>query len=404
MTSLSTIRLVAWREIKQRGKSKAYLFTSLITIAIVLGLILVPPLFGDSTDEYTVGSVGDGNAQIVETAKLLGTAEDKPGDEPSVAIDIANFDDRDRAEEALLAGDVDAVLIDGSEVVVERDGGFFGASGPTGLLQQAAAAIALEKIAAENGQSAAEVIEVLTSDPLEVTALTTTEDETGGNSVVAYFGLLLLYMAILLYGTWILTGVTEEKTNRVVEVLISTVRPWQLLAGKILGIGALAIGQFGSTIALAYIALKSSGSVDIPEIPATALANLVIWFVLGFLLYATLFGAAGSLVSRVEEAQTVAMPMTLSSVGGFMAGYAVLADPDGPVAVITTLIPLTAPFTVPIRVALVAIPAWQYALSVALTMAMLYVAIRLAGRIYAGGLLRFGSRTKLREAWRSAND
>ncbi|MDH3190893.1 MAG: ABC transporter permease, partial [Acidimicrobiia bacterium] len=149
---------------------------------------------------------------------------------------------------------------------------------------------------------------------------------------------------------------------------------------------------------------KSSGSVDIPEIPATALANLVIWFVLGFLLYATLFGAAGSLVSRVEEAQTVAMPMTLSSVGGFMAGYAVLADPDGPVAVITTLIPLTAPFTVPIRVALVAIPAWQYALSVALTMAMLYVAIRLAGRIYAGGLLRFGSRTKLREAWRSAND
>ncbi|MDH3462651.1 MAG: hypothetical protein OEM32_03375, partial [Acidimicrobiia bacterium] len=99
MTSLSTIRLVAWREIKQRGKSKAYLFTSLITIAIVLGLILVPPLFGDSTDEYTVGSVGDGNAQIVETAKLLGTAEDKPGDEPSVAIDIANFDDRDRAEE-----------------------------------------------------------------------------------------------------------------------------------------------------------------------------------------------------------------------------------------------------------------------------------------------------------------
>lgn len=403
-SALKTIRLVAGREVKQRGTSKAYLFTSLLTIIFVLGLIIVPGLFGDSTETIQVGSVGAGNDRIIETAVVFATAEDEPGAEPSVAIDVTNYQDRPSAEAALMAGEVDAVLVDANEIVVQRESGFFGTGGPTGLLQQAAGAIALETIAAENGQAAAEVIDVLTSDPLEVTSLATTSAQTDGSEVVAYFGLLLLYMAIILYGTWILTGVTEEKSNRVVEVLVSTIRPWQLLAGKIGGIGILAIGQFGATIAVAYVALSASGSVDLPEIPASSLLNLVVWFVLGFLLYATLFGAAGSLVSRVEEAQSTAMPLSLLSVGGFFAGFAVLANPEGGVALVTTFLPLTAPFVVPIRVSLDAIPVWQYGVSVLVTLATLYLVTRIAGRIYAGGLLRFGSRTRLREAWRSADE
>jgi ABC-2 type transport system permease protein len=143
--------------------------------------------------------------------------------------------------------------------------------------------------------------------------------------------------------------------------------------------------------------------VEIPDIALVSLINLVVWFVFGFLLYATMFGAAGALVSRIEEAQSAAMPMTILSVGGFFAGFAVLADPDGPVAIATTFVPFTAPFVVPIRVSLDAIPLWQYALSLLILLTTLYLGVRLAGRIYAGGLLRFGtSRTKLREAWRSA--
>ncbi len=404
MSSTKTIWLVAWREIRQRGRSKAYLFTSLITIVFVLGLIIVPGLFGDSTETYKVGSVGEGNVAIVVTAVVFGNSEDEPGQDPSVEIETIAYADRASAEAGLVDGDVDAVLVDGAEVVVDRQSGFFGTGGPTGLLQQAAGAIALEEIAAENGQAATRVIEVLTSDPLEVTSLSDTSTEEDGSEVVAYFGLLLLYMAIILYGTWILTGVTEEKSNRVVEVLISTIRPWQLLAGKIVGIGALAIGQFAVTIAVAYVALTTSGSIDLPRVPATSMINLIVWFILGFLLYATLFGAAGSLVSRVEEAQNAAMPLTIFSVGGFFAGFAVLANPEGAVALVTTMIPFTAPFVVPIRVSLEAIPAWQYALSVVITVLTLYLAIRAAGRIYSGGLLRFGSRTKLREAWRSATE
>jgi ABC-2 type transport system permease protein len=213
---------------------------------------------------------------------------------------------------------------------------------------------------------------------------------------------LLLYMAVLLYGTWILSGVTEEKSNRVVEVLLSSIKPWQLLAGKIIGIGVLGIAQFAGTIAVAVVALEVTGAFELPSLDAGAVANLIVWFILGFLLFAVMFGAAGSLVSRMEDAQNVALPMSLTAVAGFFVSIAALSDPDGLAAVIGTFIPFTAPFVVPVRAALDAIPAWQYVTAVLLTMATIVGLVFVAGRIYAGGLLRYGGRVKVREAWRSA--
>lgn len=402
MSQISTIGLIALREIKERGRSKAYLITTAITFLAVMGLTVVPGLFGDETDVYTIGSVGEGNVTIVDTAETLVNIDDEADAPPSVEMNLEDFSTVDEATSALNDGDIDAVLVDGLELIVEREGSFFGSDGPVGLLQQAAGAIALEQIVAENGESVSEVIEIISSEPLEMTALVQSDEQSDQASVVAYAGLLLLYMAIILYGTWILTGVTEEKSTKVVEVLISTVRPWKLLAGKILGIGVLAMGQFLGTLLVAYLAIRFFADFDVPEIPVSSLVNLMIWFVLGFLLYAVLFGAAGSLVGRIEDAQSAAMPMTLFSVIGFFAGISVLGDPDGVVAVVTTLIPFTAPFVVPIRVSLDAIPLWQYGLSLVIIVVTIYFAIRMAGRIYSGGILRSGKRTKLREAWRAA--
>jgi ABC-2 type transport system permease protein len=402
MKSFSSVWLVATREIRERGRSKPYLITSAVTILMVLAIIIVPGFFGDSTQQYNIGSVGQGNTEIIETAMVLGNINDEPDAEASVEMTIVPYDSRADAEAGLDQGDIVAALVDAEEIVVQREGGFLSDSGPIGLLQRAAGAIALEKIAAENGQAAADVIEILSSDPLEVTPLVASTDESNANSIIAYFGLILLYMAIILYGTWILTGVTEEKTNRVVEVMISAIKPWQLLAGKIVGIGVLAIAQFVGTITLAYAAIRIFNTFEIPTIQITGLLNLALWFLLGFALYSVLFGAAGSLVGRIEDAQSAAMPMTLFSVVGFFAGFAVLDNPDGTVAVVTSLIPFTAPFTVPIRVSLDAIPWWEFVLSVTIMIVTIYFAVRLAGRIYAGGILRSGQKTKLRDAWRSA--
>ncbi|MGH8951224.1 MAG: ABC transporter permease [Acidimicrobiia bacterium] len=401
MSGLRTMWQVALREIREHGRSKSFLITSAITFLLVAGLVVVPGLIGGGTSEYTVGTVGEGNEPIVAAAEQLGNAADEPDAEPSVSIQTQPFDDQVSAEAALEEGDIDAILVDGEAVIVESVGGF-GESSIVALLQQGAASVELEAIVSEEGQAAADVIEVMTSDPLEITTLTGQEagDETRGG--VAYAGLLLLYMAVLLYGNWMLSGVTEEKSNRVVEVLLSSVKPWQLLGGKIIGIGSLGIAQFAGTILVALLAVNLTGAIDLPSLNAALVANLVLWFVLGFLLFAVLYGAAGSLVSRMEDAQNVAFPLSMVAVAGFFVSIAGLSDPDGPAAVIGTFIPFTAPFVVPVRAALDAIPAWQYVLAVIITLVTIVGLVLVAGRIYAGGLLRFGTRVKLREAWRSA--
>jgi ABC-2 type transport system permease protein len=401
MSSVRTVWQIARREIREHGRSKSFLITTALTFLLVAALVTVPGLIGGDTAEYTVGSVGEGNEPIITAAEQLGNASDEEDAEPSVAIDVQEFEDRAAAEAAMDEGEVDAVLVDGSEVIVESVGGF-GESQLTALLQQGAASVQLEAIVAEGGEAAANVIEVMTSDPLETTTLTgqDTGDDTRGG--VAYAGLLLLYLAVLLYGNWILTGVTEEKSNRVVEVLLSSVKPWQILAGKIIGIGALGIAQFAGTILVALVALRLTDAMELPSLDAALVINLIVWFILGFLLFAVLYGAAGSLASRTEDAQNVAFPMSMIAVAGFFVSITALTDPDGTAAVIGTFIPFTAPFVVPVRAALEAIPAWQYLASVVITLATIVGLVFVAGRIYAGGLLRFGTRVKLRDAWRSA--
>lgn len=401
MSPMATIWQVARREVTERGRSKAYLITSAVTLLIVLALITLPNLFGDETDEYNVGSVGVGNEEIVDAAGLLGNAYVEEGDPPAVAFTVVPFDDVEQSEAALIEGEVDAVLVDGEQLIVESVGGF-GDSPLVSLLQRSAASVELEAIVQEGDETATEVIDIMTSDPLETVTLSGQEAGDESSGLVAYSGLMLLYIAVLLYGTWILSGVTEEKSNRVVEVLLSSVRPWQLLAGKIIGIGLLGIAQFSATVILAVIALQATGTFDIPEIEPMAIFNLILWFILGFLLFAVMFGAAGSLVSRNEDAQSVAFPMSMVAVAGFFVSIIALEDPDGVAAIVGTFVPLTAPFVVPVRASLDALPLWQYVVSVLLTMGTIVGLTFVAGRIYAGALLRFGARTKLREAWRSA--
>lgn len=401
MSGLGTMWMVARRELKERGRSKSFLITTIVTLVIVIGLVVLPEVIGGGTSDYQVGSIGGGNEAIIEAAELLGNAEDEPDAEPSVSITEVELESREGAETGLEEGELDAVLIDGSELLVASVGGF-GGSEIVGLLQRGAASVELESIVAEEGDVAADVIEVMTSDPLETTTLSGEDPADDTRGAVAYAGLLLLYIAVLIYGTTILYGVTEEKTNRVVEVLLSTIKPWQLLGGKILGIGLLGIAQFAGTILVALLTIRLTGIYQIPTLNAWSVVNLVVWFILGFLVFGVLFGAAGSLVSRMEDAQNVAFPMSLTAVIGFFVAITTLGDPDGAAAVIGTFIPLTAPFVVPVRAALDAIPPWQYAAALIITSASIVGLVLVTGRIYAGGLLRYGGRVKIREAWRSA--
>ncbi|MDX1468129.1 MAG: ABC transporter permease [Acidimicrobiia bacterium] len=400
MSTMAVLGHVALRELKERARTRAYQLTTAITLLIVIGLIVVPPLIEGGTDEMSVGSIGESNDSIIATAELLANATDEPGQDPSLSIEVVPYTSRELGTEGLREGIVDALLVDGTEIVVETAA--LGGSSLVGLLQRAAATVELERIVVEQGDVAADVIALMTSDPLETSTLSGDEAGDESRTLIAYAGLMLLYIAVLLYGTWILTGVTEEKSNRVVEVLLASLRPWQLLGGKILGIGLLGMAQLLGTIAAAVIAIQITETFELPTLDLSTVLNLLAWFVLGFLLFAVMFGAAGSLVSRMEDAQNVAFPMSLVAVAGFFVSTVALNDPTGPAAVVGTFVPLTAPFVVPVRAALGAIPAWQYAAAVVLTAAAIVGLTFVAGRIYAGGLLRFGSKVSVREAWRGA--
>jgi ABC-2 type transport system permease protein len=211
---------------------------------------------------------------------------------------------------------------------------------------------------------------------------------------------VLLLGALSIYGQWVLVGVVEEKSNRVVELILSAVRPRHVLAGKVIGIGLLGLAQLALVAGLA-VTLLAAGVFDAPAALGASVALVVPWFGLGFALYAVAFAAAGALASRQQDASAAGQPVTLTLVATYFAGYAALtADPNGLLAHALTVFPVTAPLVLPARSALVGVELWEHALAVILVLGSIYALVRIAGRVYAHGLLHSGPRLAARTAWR----
>ena len=392
----NALRLVLLREVSERGRSGAFIFSTVLTLLLVVGAIVVPTLFRDTTTTYRIGVVGQDSRPILETAEAL--ARSDTTDE--VRIETEPFDDLAAAEAAIDAGEIEVAVVDGEELVAATAGGF-GGSDVQELLQRAAATSRVETLVGP--ERAGQVVGALTSDALDVRVLSgQAGEENQGRATIAYGGLVLTYMLILSFAVWTLNGVTEEKSNRVIELLLAAAPPWKLLTGKILGISLLGLGQFALTVTAAMIAIRVTGAFDLPVVPSDMIGSLTLWVVLGFAMYMVLAGAAGALASKTEDAQNAMTPITLSAVGAFFLSFAVLGDPDGLPAVIGTFIPFTAPFVVPIRSAFQVLPLWQHLAAIAVTLGTIVLLLRAGARVYSGGLLQFGKRLKWREAFHSA--
>jgi ABC-2 type transport system permease protein len=238
----------------------------------------------------------------------------------------------------------------------------------------------------------------LTAATIEPPKSTSTDAE----ALVAMLGATMLLGSLAVYGQWVLTGVVEEKANRVVEVIVATVRPRHLMAGKVIGIGLLGLAQTALIGGLAAV-LLAAGVFDAPASLGASVALLVPWFGLGFALYAVAYAAAGAIASRTQDASSAGLPVTYTLLGMFWLGYATLTvDASGALAQILTVFPPTAPLVLPARSALVGVPVWQHALAVVLVLVAIDALVRLAGRIYGEGLLRSGPRLDLRTALRLA--
>ncbi len=208
-----------------------------------------------------------------------------------------------------------------------------------------------------------------------------------------------LYVSMIIYGQLVSAGVIEEKSNRIVEILLATVRPWQLMLGKITGIGLVALVQVVLVAGVALVLASATKLVSIPTLGVDVVISGVVWFVLGYLMYALLYAAVGSMVSRQEDVASVAMPVTLVLVAGWIIALTVAApDPGSPATTVFSFIPLFSPVIMPVRIAAGVAPFWEVAISVVLVVATIAGLVAIAGRIYRNSVLRVGGRVKLSDA------
>jgi ABC-2 type transport system permease protein len=209
-------------------------------------------------------------------------------------------------------------------------------------------------------------------------------------------------MAISFYGSFVLTGVVQEKANRVAEVLLARMPAREVLTGKVLGIGAVGLAQVAVIAVAAWLTARFAGGAQVPPVPNAVLVWMVVWFLLGYALYSVLFAALGATASRMEDAQAASAPVTVLLTVSYLVSVAYVAqNPQAGTSVGLSFFPPAAPLVMTVRIALGAAPTWQVVASVLVTLVVTAAVVRIAGRIYSGALLRVGGRTSLRQAWRS---
>lgn len=376
MSARRAITLVARREIRERVRSKVFLISTMVLLLIV------------------GGSTGlQGALSKKPTYHFAVVAPAPAGLRPALARAAAPFDDANArlrvvaspaaGRRVLDAERADALLLLADNRLVFRTN-----------VDAKAAAIAETAVRALRNH--------LPPEPeLAVATLRPPDDETSDAEIlVAAGGALLLLTSLAFYGQWVVGGVIEEKSSRVVEVVLATVRPRHLLAGKVLGIGLLGLAQLTLVAGLGAI-LLAAGVFDTPAGLAASAALVIPWFALGYALYAVAYATAGALASRQQNADTAGQPVAYTLVAVYFVGYVALAsDANGALASLLTVFPLSAPLVLPARSALVGVPLWEHVVAVVLVLATIYALVRFAGRVYGRGLLHGGPRLTPQKAWR----
>lgn len=390
MSASRTIALVARREITQRVREKSFAISTAVSILIIVLVGVLPQALGlGGKDSFTVGVVDSGGAAVAQ-----------------VASRGADAFDAEITVKRLAPGDVDGALADGDVDAVLQGGGLRSEEKPEDSLVNALQAANRQVRAQEALQRAQlspeEQRAALAPPPLQVTTVKAVDPDRDKRGGLAFFAVLLLYGQLIGYGFYVAMGVVEEKSSRVVEVLLSAIRAKHLLAGKVIGLGVLGLGQLLTVVVLGLAAATAAGAVDIDDNVLVAAALALAWFVVGYAFYACLFACGGALVPRQEELQSVTTPLTLILLISFFVSFAVQNNPDGTLAHVTSFIPFTAPICMPARIALGEASAGEVVAALVITLGCAAALIPLAGRIYSGAVLRTGSAVKLRDAWQAA--
>lgn len=385
----SMVVLVAGRELRDRLGRPSYYVIAGLFVLLILAFGVGTRLAGSSAPgPVDVAVTGSDAGAMATSLRAAGRAADRTVHvHRSASIDAArqSFDD----------GDADILVDTDTRAMITADGID---ETEVALVRQAWTVTALRANLADAGLDAGASARALQVQPLDVTSRT----RPGGADVTAVvtgtLAAALLFISLQIFGGQILSGVVEEKSTAVVEVLLARIRADELLAGKVLGIGIAAIAQFTVLVAAGLVALVIAGT-DMPGAIWTAVPMSLVWYLMGFAFYAMLFALAGALVSRQEDAPGAAAPVTTALIGAYALLFVIAASPDSTVARILSVVPPFAPILMPLRMAAGSAAIIEIVAALALLVTAIVAIWKFTARIYAQVLLRRGSRITWASVW-----
>jgi ABC-2 type transport system permease protein len=383
--------LIALRELRQGARARSFRIVTVILVLAVAAAVVIPAVAHGHRTVEKVGIIGDSPVALTRTVQ---TAARIAG----ATVKVIPFKDTATAETQLRSGALTAVLIDDREVLVKQAPSAGTASKGSTLAGALAQIGGLSRLFALVPAGSAAALSHGVSLPIRGLK------PPLANLTVRLTGLsisILIYIIILVYGSRITVGVGEEKASRVIEVLLAAVRPAQLLIGKVLGMGILALTQVGA-IVITYVVLGLGfGSSVVRGASAEVLGVGAMWVILGYAFYCTAYAAAGSLISKQSDAYSASLPVQLPLIVSYLLSFTVLySDSVYPFYWFLAFFPPTAPISMTVLVAVGVARPWQIALSALLCLVSTAGMAWVAGIIYGRAILRTGGRLKLRQMLR----
>ena len=412
--------LIVKREFRERVASKSFVVGTLLFPMLMISLLLLPRLVGRGGSEWKLAVVSDAPAGVSETFQQLLTAPPKADNDQANRYRLEHVNgtvdaSRDRLAARVRSKEIDGyvalpanVLEAGTIVFRAQKGGSFEVLRE--LRTAATRAVQSERLK-RSGIPLSAVAALVAPVNIDEARLTDQGEQRGGalsTFLTAYLIAFLIYIMTTLYGVAVLRSVLEEKTNRIAEILMSTIRASHLMAGKIIGVGSAAVVQVLIWIAITAAVVKFSPKIGagltLPDtvlqalnVPPATGALLFVYFVLGFFLYASIFAIVGAAVTSEQEAQSVQFLALIPMIAPMLFLQSILNNPLGGLATTLGIIPFTSPVTMPMRMASTPIPALEIVVSLALLVVGILAVAWIAGKVYRVGILSTGKRPSLAE-------
>lgn len=418
MSSIGTIFRFTFRE---HVRKKSFLISTIIMVILVVAVIVVPAAITRAqSGKQAADSAGTGSKSVLylcdETSGALDPAVVQKA-LPDYTVKSIPADQVDKVRKSVLAGSNDggdtlAVFQEkqaASSSVTVPSFAYYAKSRNSGVDPDKLAEIFHDVRAAvllrHSGVTGAEAANVLQN----VTYQTQTGDHSDNMSgfVPAIIVCILLFITIFSYGYWVAMSIASEKTSRVLEILITSTNPSRIVIGKSLAMGTLGFLQLALVLLAGGIAYGAVGSGSLSILSFSGftpghIALLLVYFVLGFALYAMLNAVAGATVSNADDVRSAVQPVTMVGVISFYLAYGSFMAPGTPLSLVASLIPFSAPFAMPARLMMAGVPWWQILLSLLLLAGSTCALAALSIRLYAAAVLHYGSRLKLADLFRMA--